>query len=154
MTRSVGSSAPEGASDDKKQCAGRCRSDNGYHRHPCSKSGKYHEDGKDWCGSHRPSRIKAKVEARNAKWDAEWKARLAELLFPSHTMLPERRTRQRSQKITAAREAVIAAAKTWEALGGENPLRDILKAVQILNALEATNQAGEASPRAPEVRDV
>ncbi len=47
----------------------------GWHRIQCSKNGKIEREGKYYCGIHDPVAIEAKSKARNAKWNAEWRAK-------------------------------------------------------------------------------
>lgn len=55
-------------------CAAEVHDGFGVSFHGCSKRGRYHEDGKWWCGTHRPS-----VEAaRQAKRNAAYQERRAE----------------------------------------------------------------------------
>ena len=97
----------------------------------CAHEAKYEEDGKGWCGTHLPSRVKVKQEAATAKWNAEWAAKeRARRLKKDH-----------EKKLTAAREAVIQAAKAWA--DGEwrdmDTQADLGAAVDALNALETDN---------------
>lgn len=51
--------------DEKHRCEDQVREAGRWsHHHPCGKPAKYHEDGKDWCGVHAPSRIRARLEKR------------------------------------------------------------------------------------------
>ena len=44
------------------------------YRHQCSKSGKIERDGKWYCGTHDPVRIKEKREERGRKWSERFRA--------------------------------------------------------------------------------
>lgn len=46
----------------------------GFHSHQCSKSGKIERDGKWYCGTHDPVRIKEKREERDRKWSEKFRA--------------------------------------------------------------------------------
>lgn len=71
-----------------------------YSSYPCGKAGKFEEGGKHWCGIHLPSRVKAKLEARNAKWDAKSNA--------------QRIRWKAEERLKAAIDAVLVAADQWE----------------------------------------
>lgn len=43
----------------------------------CNKRASYERDGKWYCGTHDPVRVKAKREERDAKWNEKWKAESA-----------------------------------------------------------------------------
>jgi hypothetical protein len=59
-----------------------------YHQSPCSSRGKYEEDGRWWCGTHAPSKVKARDAERARKYRekmarreaARWRHRLAKVL--------------------------------------------------------------------------
>lgn len=44
------------------------------YRHQCPKSGKIERDGKWYCGTHDPVRIKEKREERDRKWSERFRA--------------------------------------------------------------------------------
>ena len=119
--------------DEKKECAKLIYDSSGWHRYPCSKPAKYHEDGKDWCGTHLPSRVRAKqrASASAAEREAEWAAKQA--------------AREHEAALAAAREAVIQAAKAW-AVGfvstTDTACRDLAYVVGQLNKLETKYGAG------------
>ena len=52
-------------------CSGRSHDDRMGSR-DCSRVGKYKEEKKWWCWQHRPSYQKARADARDAQWEAEW----------------------------------------------------------------------------------
>lgn len=60
---------------EKQKCAGRTY--DGMHRgyYPCTRNGSLEHDGKLWCKTHHPPTVKAKEQARSAKWEAEYQAR-------------------------------------------------------------------------------
>ena len=62
------------------RCTGRLWNDYDMRGYQCSKSGKYEEEGKWWCGTHAPSKVKARHEKQAAKYDAESKEREANRL--------------------------------------------------------------------------
>lgn len=41
-------------------------------RRYCERKGPHKEDGKEWCGQHVPSLVKARTEARVAKANTKW----------------------------------------------------------------------------------
>lgn len=49
-----------------------------HHHVQCSCEAKVTRDGKDYCGTHDPVRRKEKEAARDAKWEAAWKAKQAQ----------------------------------------------------------------------------
>lgn len=53
-------------------CEGRIQGT--WHSYSCSKKAKYFEDGKWYCGTHAPSRIKLRAEKKAAKQLAEKEA--------------------------------------------------------------------------------
>ena len=59
----------------KTSCAGKRKS--GWHSYPCTNAGKHEHLGQMWCGLHHPPTVKAKEDAKQASWDAEWRARQA-----------------------------------------------------------------------------
>lgn len=73
----------------------------GFHSRRCLRTGVVERNGKDWCRQHDPEAVAARRAAREAKWDAEWKARDA--------------ARDREDRISAARDAVIEAARVLAA---------------------------------------
>lgn len=48
------------------------------YRHQCSKSGKIERDGKWYCGTHDPVRVKENREERDRKWDERFRAQRAD----------------------------------------------------------------------------
>ena len=60
---------------EKRKCCGSVSDHTGFHRYPCGKGASIDEGGKWYCRTHAPSLVKAKQEARHAKWDASAKAR-------------------------------------------------------------------------------
>lgn len=96
-------------------------------RRQCAHLAKHKEDGKDWCGTHLPSRVKAKQIEERARWSEEWKAKQAALEYAS--------------ALLAAREAVIQAAKVWYVadVSQEAASRALGDAVLQLHQLEADN---------------
>ena len=60
----------------KHTCAARVW--RGYHSYTCGKAAKAERDGKWYCGTHDPERLRAKDEAREAKWAHERAIRDAE----------------------------------------------------------------------------
>jgi hypothetical protein len=55
---------------EKRDCAG--STDQGRAGlFPCANAGKYEEDGKWWCGTHRPSMVAARQAKRDAAYRAE-----------------------------------------------------------------------------------
>ena len=44
------------------------------YRHQCSKSGKIERDGRWYCGTHDPVRIKEKQQERDRKWSERFRA--------------------------------------------------------------------------------
>lgn len=62
------------------KCSGMIRGTGswGYlHKYHCPKTGKVERDGKWYCGTHDPVKIKERQEKRNAKWEAESEAQIA-----------------------------------------------------------------------------
>ncbi len=47
----------------------------GWHNHQCYSGGKYKsKDGKVYCKTHLPENVKARRDAKQAKWNKEWDA--------------------------------------------------------------------------------
>jgi len=55
-----------------KQCSYDVIYDSWCHTHKCQKKAVVERDGKFYCKIHDPEYVKAKDEARTAKWDKEW----------------------------------------------------------------------------------
>lgn len=53
----------------RSQC--RARVQGTWHYHQCPHPGKFEEDGMLWCGHHVPSRVAAKEEKREAKYQTD-----------------------------------------------------------------------------------
>ena len=47
----------------------------GYWSVACGKNAAYEHEGRWYCKTHHPPNVKAKQDARDAKWEADWKAR-------------------------------------------------------------------------------
>jgi hypothetical protein len=92
-----------------------------YHMSQCSNKAKFKEDGKGWCGIHLPSKLKAKDDAREARWKAEDKARDARYA------------------VDRAKEAVVLAAEAYVAVADAGGLDDgqLREAVRLLGECEA-----------------
>ena len=60
---------------EKRKCCGRVWSAVGFHFYECRRCASVREGGKWYCKTHAPSLVKAKNDARQAKWDASAKAR-------------------------------------------------------------------------------
>jgi uncharacterized Zn finger protein (UPF0148 family) len=79
----------------------------GYRPAPCGNRAKVERNGKFYCGIHDPVAVRAKRDARNAKWDAQREA--------------SERQYERHARIRAARDAVVSMAQlaarqhaTWD----------------------------------------
>ncbi len=57
---------------EKHQCSKQVIMDTWGHTAPCEHNAAIQEDGKWWCGRDAPSRVKARREKRELKWDAKW----------------------------------------------------------------------------------
>lgn len=58
---------------EKHTCCGKVWS--GFRHDDCGRGAKYEHEGKWYCKTHHPPTVQAKSDARNVKWEAEWKAR-------------------------------------------------------------------------------
>jgi hypothetical protein len=47
----------------------------GFHSTRCNRKGTLTHEGKRYCKQHYPPNVEARDKKRNAKWDAEWKAK-------------------------------------------------------------------------------
>jgi len=47
----------------------------GYWSVACGKNAAYEHEGRWYCKTHHPPNVKAKQDARDAKWEADWKSR-------------------------------------------------------------------------------
>lgn len=61
----------------KNHCCGQVRSSDGWHTYRCSREGVIEREGKFYCRQHDPVAVKARHDARDAKWEAEWAAQTA-----------------------------------------------------------------------------
>ena len=60
----------------RKRCAATVRQVGGWnHDRPCFRPAKFHEEGKDWCGTHAPSKVAVRDAKQRVKWEAERAAR-------------------------------------------------------------------------------
>lgn len=55
---------------DATRCAETVMGD--FHGHQCTRPAVVHRDGIGYCRQHDPEAVRAKREAQNAKWQAEW----------------------------------------------------------------------------------
>jgi hypothetical protein len=60
-----------------KTCCHNISTAHGWRFYACGKKAKVEHKGKFYCGIHDPVRATEKIVARNAKWDAETKAKQA-----------------------------------------------------------------------------
>lgn len=85
---------------EKTKCAGRVQIPGMWPRfRNCIRPAKNHEDGKDWCAQHTPSLVKARNAERSARWEAKFEAKM--------------KARERADALSAARAAVVEAAKEY-----------------------------------------
>lgn len=54
----------------RRNCAGSVH--DGWRFNNCSRAGSVERDGKWWCKQHDPDAVKARKDARHAKWQAHW----------------------------------------------------------------------------------
>ena len=97
---------------EKHTCEGRVWHSFSLRSHACGKTAKMEHEGKWYCGIHDPVKRAGKRAERDAAWEAKWNA--------------ERAAIRRAADLTAARAAVVEAAKqesAYEEQGSENALR-------------------------------
>lgn len=100
---------------EKTKCQARVWS--GFQMYDCSKKSKVERDGKWYCGTHDPVRVKEKKDARSAKWDAD--------------MAADRAARVKRENLAAAeRKVIVAAEADYDGLQGSG--RDLRVAIQDL----------------------
>ena len=63
----------------KPKCNARVVSPGGYWGHACGKTATYEESGTFYCKTHHPPTVEAKRDAKHAKWNAEFDARMAKV---------------------------------------------------------------------------
>ena len=56
-------------------CSASIVSEGGWHSYPCQNRAKMQHQEKWYCGVHDPAKRELKRKERNAKWQAEWKAK-------------------------------------------------------------------------------
>lgn len=52
---------------EQHKCEAKCFKD--WAHYACSKTAKYHENGKWWCGTHAPSKVKERADKSREKWN-------------------------------------------------------------------------------------
>ena len=62
---------------EKNKCSEIVFGSDAFHQHGCPNTGKIERDGKFYCGTHDPVAVKAKLKARDEKWDREHEERQA-----------------------------------------------------------------------------
>jgi len=99
-----------------------------YHLSQCTRKASVTEEGKGWCKQHAPSSVKARDEARSARWKSEEEFRNAQYAV----------NRARNAVVLAA-EAYVASAKHLEANKNLSHADNaqLIEAVRLLDVAEA-----------------
>jgi len=58
----------------KPKCCGKVSPAGSWRIYPCGKNASMEHEGKHYCKTHHPPTVKAKADARTAKWRAKWDA--------------------------------------------------------------------------------
>lgn len=63
--------------ENAHKCQERVYGANAFHSHQCGNTAKVERDGRWYCGTHDPVRLREKQAERNAKWEKKWHAQRA-----------------------------------------------------------------------------
>lgn len=74
---------------------------------PCGKSALHEHDGKWYCKKHHPPSVRAKEEARRAKWNAE----VAEILRKDHAAAEQKRRADAYEGLVALNANLVSVLK-------------------------------------------
>jgi hypothetical protein len=110
----------------KPKCCGKVSPAGSWRSYPCGKNASMEHEGKHYCKTHHPPTVKAKADARTAKWRAEWDA-LDEAKEKARAEAAEQKRRadcydalvERVKELEEALRAILVAADTPLAQGGE-----------------------------------
>lgn len=109
-----------------------------FESHQCDRFSVATEDGKPWCRQHLPSTIKAKQEAREKSWKAEWAKQTEN----------KRRQDEETRRAQAYPGLLAACKKAYVLLDGsgrDGSYTNLPDALELLEtAIKRTGKAGEA----------
>ena len=94
---------------EKHKCCGRVSPPDAWRSYQCGKNASMEHEGKHYCKTHHPPTVRAKRDASQAKWEADWRARRSREEAAARAAAEQKRKAEAYDQLVGQRDDLLAA---------------------------------------------